>query len=95
MKRNPYLTEGMAQVLRMIDESTDKELAESVPGGWWVGDQEVDGRVCTALLRLCLVQQEADSSETFRRYTINEDGRGVMESASYVPRIVAALKERR
>jgi hypothetical protein len=94
-RRNQYLTEGMAQVLRIIDESDEKELAQSIPGGWWVGDQEVDGRVCMALLRFCLLHQEHDSSETFIRYTINEDGRGVMNDPTYVPKIVTAMKEKK
>lgn len=94
-RRNAHLTAGMERVLRLVKESEDGELVRASPGGWWVDDEEVPGNVCMRLLRLCLIHLEDFGKEDFERFTLNEDGEGVLSDAGYVPRILRAeAKER-
>lgn len=87
-KRSPYLTAGSERVLTMIRDSEDEELVYSAPGGWWVGNEEVDGRCCLRLLRLILIHREDYGSANFERYTINEEGQRILADPKYVPAVM-------
>lgn len=75
-------------------ESGDEELVYSLNGGWWIGLRRTTGRVAMDLLSLCLINEAQDSQPDFQRYTINEDGRKILESDTYVPRILRTKKGR-
>lgn len=66
------LTKSETKILSAMNNGA--ELVESIPGGWWLEDNRVSGRVCWSLLRKVLISQEQYSSENFRRYRINSDG---------------------
>lgn len=87
-KRSPYLTAGAERVLKLIRDSEEEELVWEIPGGWWVGDEQVDGRCCLRLLRLILIHKEDFGGEAFERYTINEEGRRILADPKYVPAIM-------
>lgn len=94
---NKYLTPGMARVLREMVEATesgDEELVYSLHGGWWIGLRRTNGKVALGLLSLCLINEAQDSVPDFQRYTINEDGRKILESDTYVPRILRTKQGR-
>lgn len=93
--RNQYLTEGMEEMLRQIQDSEEHEIIQATPGGWWIDSEEVDSRIAFALLRLCLLRQEPTNDPSFIRYTVNQEGRNVLNDPEYVPQIVSELKQRR
>lgn len=90
-----YLTPRVREILiRMrnrtdTEEYEDAELVEFIPGGWWIGDEKVHGRVGWFLLRHCLISSDDFTlSGGYRRachYHINEEGRKVLEDPNYIP----------
>lgn len=52
-----------------------EELVQSLPGGWWLEDRQIDGRVGWSLLRKVFISEVQGSSPNFIRYYINEWGR--------------------
>lgn len=92
---NKHLTSDMHRVLsKMLAVEHDDELTHATPGGWWLGDDQINGRTCYRLLRLCLLRRTQDSTEAYERYTLNEEGRRVLSDPAYVPQIVPALQAR-
>lgn len=92
---NKYLTTDMHRVLvkmRAVEE--DDELTHATPGGWWIGDERIDGRTCYRLLRLCLIHRSQDSRDDYERFTLNEEGQRVLDDPAYEPMIIAALETR-
>lgn len=87
-----FLKPAMRKILERI--ATREELVQSIPGGWWIENDQVHAPSCFNLLRLCLIHQEAGSDDSFIRYTINEDGVALLKDPTYIPRIVTALKEK-
>jgi hypothetical protein len=68
------------------------ELTEAHPGGWWIGNNRISGRVGMFLLRYCLIRKIYDDTEV-KGYIIGEDGTGVLNDEKYVPRIVKERNE--
>lgn len=88
-KRNPYLTKGMERCLRALRASEDEELVCN-NGEVWVDQERFGPAILYRLLQHCLVRNESCSGEVgsgYEVYTINEDGNGVLDDPSYVPRI--------
>lgn len=73
------LTRGQLALLRLIEASEDGEMVHEDPGGWWVDDQQVSGRVAWALLRLILIHED-DLGGKLRIYTLNEHGRQAVKT---------------
>lgn len=70
------LTKGERFILEKLEKDSEySELVESIPGGWWIGEDEVSGRVCWSLLRKVLISEYQYSGDNFKRYHINEWGR--------------------
>lgn len=75
------LTKGERTVLEKLAANPEiLELVEAIPGGWWIEEEKIDGRVCWSLLRKVLISEHQYSNENFRRYYINEWGRNVLLS---------------
>ena len=87
--RNKHLTPAMHRVLRALDDDVDCDLVREGREVWY-GHSRTNGTVLNALLRLCLVSADDWGHEEsgYQRYTINEDGRGVVQDPNYVPRIL-------
>ncbi len=96
--RNKYLTAAMERVLQgMRKEGYDGELV--VEGGEvWYGLKRTNVATVNNLLRLCLIRDEsgdgAMSDNTFRRYSLNEEGRAILNRPGYEPMIVRHIKKR-
>lgn len=92
---NHHLTPAMERTLRRMRDE-DEELVKATGDAFsWVGLTRVHPGTVMALLQLCLISGElSDRPGACDRFHINEDGRGVLDSADYVPRIVRALQER-
>lgn len=92
---NNYLTPAMHRVLtRMRDEELE---LDHVPGEvfWYLDSDRVHPGTAKRLLELCLISGSfKEERGAVNRFTLNEDGRGVLESDVYVPRIVKAFRER-
>jgi len=90
MSRNPLLSERMEAVLRMMLDNEEELVVEGREA--WVGDVRTSNFIVKRLLWLCAVKDVSSNQHTsFRQYEINEDGRGLLKSHTYVPRIVKAL----
>ena len=87
-RRNRFLTPGAERVLRLMEKEEDGELVWSIPGGWWVGAEQVDGRCGMRLLRLVLIHDEDCGGNEMHHFTINEEGRKVLDDPDYVPIIM-------
>lgn len=82
------------EVLQAMADHKDEDegtLVHSTPGGWWLGDNRVAGRIGYHLLRLCLIREQSFCSENCRYYDLNEEGREVLKNPDYVPKIIPHL----
>jgi hypothetical protein len=79
-------------LLRRIVESEDGELVCSRPGGWWVGNEKVSGKIAMNLLRLALIRVEYNDSDSYVIYGVNQDGRRVLEDPDYEPMMLRAMR---
>lgn len=66
------LTKGEKMVLDEM--SKDVELVQAIPGGWWLGNDRISGRIGWSLLRKMLVREYSDSTEEMRRYYLPRTG---------------------
>ena len=57
----------------------------------WVGLDTVSRAKVYELLRLCLIRDVTDQNGKMERYTLNEEGRAMLDNPEYVPMIVGAL----
>jgi hypothetical protein len=75
------LTKGERHVLEKLATDLEVlELVEAIPGGWWIEEDRIDGRICWSLLRKVLISEHQYSDENFKRYYINEWGRNALLS---------------
>jgi hypothetical protein len=59
------LTKGERVILEKLATDPEiMELVESIPGGWWVEDERVSGRICWSLLRKVLISEHQYSIES-------------------------------
>lgn len=92
------LTPGQHEVLQALAAAEDRAASEGTiftdndttldhftPGGWWIGQNQISGKVGYSLLRLCLIRREDYSTETCEYFTINGDGRRALADPAYVP----------
>lgn len=62
------------------EHDDEGELVWEKRGGWWLGNDQVDGRIGLALVRAMLVSQSQDSKVgEFERYHINSCGRVLVD----------------
>jgi hypothetical protein len=90
---NSHLTPAMHKFLSAIRDSPD-EYAVQDGLMVYVDLTRFHAGTVNKCLRLCLVSEDQYSDEATRIWILNEDGRGVLESDSYVPGIVRAMSER-
>jgi hypothetical protein len=57
----------------------DIELTESIPGGWWLENRRIDGRIGTALLRKVYITASSCGGDSIINYHINSDGRTALD----------------
>lgn len=93
-KRNPWLTPGMFRILLCLrdDPATDGELVHEPGAGWWLGCDKVGGAACNQLLRLCLLKRSRWGG-TLEIYSLNQEGRRVLDDDTYTPKIVLKRPE--
>jgi len=92
---NPYLTPAMERVLKRMRDEDEELVKADGEAFWWCGLERVHPSTANQLHALVLVSGElSDRPGALDRFHINEDGRGVLERADYVPRMVRAMKER-
>ena len=73
------------------DRYEDAELIRSIPGGWWLGEDEVSGKICMSLLRKCLLREESGSRDNYFVYTLNSDGRAAARDKNFVSTVTKHL----
>jgi hypothetical protein len=73
------LTRAQRRVLKSLAENEDIDLAFDKGGGWWIGDEQTNGKLATALIRMVLVRKDGHTSGDMERYTINDSGRRALE----------------
>jgi len=74
----PMLTKGERTVLEKMAQGV--ELVESIPGGWYLDEDRVAGRICWSLLRKVFISEQQYSDINFKRYYIKEWGRNALLS---------------
>lgn len=88
----PRVSAGELDLLRRLiaedTSETGEQLTLGVPGGWWLGSDRVDGRVCWRLIRHCLISQDGDMNGGIQYWRVNEEGREVIADLRYVPKIL-------
>lgn len=75
------MTEGQAGLLeKMIAAGDEEQLTESIPGGWWLDTEKIDGRICWGLIRQVYISEISGlSSESYKMYYVNEWGRNALK----------------
>lgn len=66
------MTHTQRRVLQLLADGLD--LVYSKGRGWWVGDEQTNGKLAQALIRLMFVRPDSYNQKV-ERYTINESGR--------------------
>lgn len=81
---------------RVLRRMRDEELElDQVPGEsfWYLDTERVHPLTANRMLELVLISGTFKGGRgEINHFTINEDGRGCLESADYVPRMVTAMK---
>jgi hypothetical protein len=72
------LTKRQREVLTMLRDDPECDLAYSPGGGWWIGHEQTNGRLANSLIRAVLVNCYGLGT-SFERYEINESGRRALE----------------
>jgi hypothetical protein len=98
-KINPYLTPGTHRVLTWMreqeEQNTGEQLTCAVPGGWWIGCDQVSGAVGQRLLKLVAIRLDCgEPMGDYRLYTLTEYGKKMLDDINYVPEVVVALERR-
>ena len=90
---NKYLTPAMHRAL-LVMRNEDEELVKSPGDAFsWVGLMRVHPSTMKSLLQLVLISgQLSDGPGACDRFHLNDDGRGCLDSADSVPRIVRAMR---
>lgn len=99
MTAQRHVPNGVVNLLRRIqavsEEDGGQELVYERGAGWWVGLDRTSGRAPRQAIQLVLLHLEGDGRVgDFERWTLNEDGRRVLEDPTYRPPILDALEER-
>jgi hypothetical protein len=75
---NKPFTSGERAMLEALAKDENAELEYCKGGGWWIGEDQVSGRVAWSLIRMTLVSRsdssEAHSPGAIERYAINTMG---------------------
>lgn len=75
------------------DEDTNGELVYEQGAGWWVGLRQIRQNTAFKLLHLCLIHRESTYRSDFEVYTLNEEGRKIIDDTNYKPLILSELEK--
>src|SRR5690349_8781387 len=90
--RNSYLTRAMERCLRQMRAEEEDLVKDPGERCSWVGLTRYHPGTVKRLLQLVLISGEfSDRPGACDRFHINEDGEGVLDDPTYVPRLVRAL----
>lgn len=90
-----FLTPAAERVLRWMKHAGVEGDLVQERGEVWYGLHRTSGAVLHRLLRLCLIREETEwNEERHRRWTLNEDGRRIVEDPEYEPPALALWRER-
>jgi len=90
--RNSYLTRAMERCLRQMRAEEEDLVKDPGEACSWVGLTRYHPGTVKRLLQLVLISGEfSDRPGACDRFHINEDGEGVLDDPTYVPRMVRAL----
>jgi len=83
---NPCLTPAAHRMLLKLRDGKDK-YAISEGAQVWVDSTRFTRITLEHLLCLCLVSRDSFSGDTTETWILNEEGRNVLESETYIPLI--------
>ncbi len=94
------LSRRMRDLLKRMWENRDTEEGEltcSIPGGWWLGNEQVSGSVCTWILRYSLFKRMYTNAGnggmgTYTVYAASEEVGKLLNDPDYVPEGAAVVK---
>ncbi len=94
------LSKAATRILKDLKAAEDRDDlfdAEVVCDGrsCYVGLRSVSKATVNELLRLVLICVDSDLGAGVERYSLNEEGRAILENSDYVPKIVIALAKRK
>lgn len=73
------LTKRQREVLTLLRDDVDLDLVYSKGGGWWIGNDETNGKLAKFLIQNILVSSDSGFASDFERYVINESGKRALE----------------
>ncbi len=97
--RDIVISNAARRVLEKLKEAEDADElfdAEIVCEGrvCYVGLDTIAKRTVNELLRLVLISDNATVEKAIERYSLNEEGRAILEDPNYVPKIVPIMSNR-
>jgi hypothetical protein len=84
---NQYLTPSAYRMLEAMRDGKDN-YAISEGSQVWVDTNRFTRGTLDHLLRLCLVRRDSFSNEVTETWTVNEEGRRIIDDIFYVPMIL-------
>lgn len=77
--RNACLTPARHRALTLLC-APGAELVHDVPGGWWIGNEQISGQVGWWLLRTCYLRGDCwNRADSLERYTLREEGKRALK----------------
>lgn len=90
-----HLTPAAERALRWMKHAGAEGEIVKEAGQVWYGLHRTSVAVLYHLLRLCLIREETEiGDERLKRWTLNEDGRRLVEDPDYEPPAVALWEKR-
>lgn len=76
------MTKGERRILQALENDSNKELEEFVPGGWWIDTDRIDGRIGKSLLRKCFIKVVYEGKDCWA-YKITEWGQEALKDPNW------------
>lgn len=79
------ISEGERTLLRRLlgedakDGDESEQLTRFVPGGWWLGADQISAPLCFRLLRHCFISMDGEESGGVSYWRVNDMGRMASE----------------
>lgn len=85
MKLGRVTREVLREMIDRFDEE-EGELVQSVPGGWWLDNRRVSGKIGWFLLQACLIREVRGGSDDYRVYVVHrEEALKALNEPDYIP----------